>query len=68
MPQNIGTIDKVLRVIIGLGLIGLVFFGPQTPWGWIGLVPLSTALLRFCPLYSLIGVSTGSSPSRASSA
>ena len=66
MTQNVGTVDKVLRVIIGLGLIGLVFFGPQTPWGWLGVVPLTTALLGFCPLYTLIGVSTRFSPRKAS--
>ena len=66
MTQNVGTIDKILRVIIGLGLTGLVFFGPQTPWGWLGVVPLTTALLGFCTLYSLIGVSTRFSPGKAS--
>ena len=58
MPQNIGSIDRVLRIVVGLGLLGLFFFGPQTPWGLVGLVPLATALIGWCPAYSLIGAST----------
>lgn len=58
MPQNVGAIDRALRAIVGLILIALVFVGPQTPWGWIGLVPLLTALIGFCPAYTLIGVKT----------
>lgn len=56
--KNVGTLDKTLRVIVGLALIAMVFVGPQTPWGWIGVVPLATALLGFCPLYRLIGINT----------
>jgi len=55
---NLGNIDRIFRIVIGLVLIALVFVGPQTPWGWIGLIPLATGLLRTCPLYSLIGLST----------
>ncbi|CAO3441782.1 Uncharacterized membrane protein Rmet_3714 [Azospirillum argentinense] len=56
MPVNVGTIDRALRAIVGLVLIALVFVGPQTPWGWIGLVPLLTAVVGFCPAYTLFGV------------
>ncbi|MBB3262612.1 ABC-type polysaccharide/polyol phosphate export permease [Azospirillum sp. OGB3] len=56
MPVNVGTIDRALRAIVGLILIALVFVGPQTPWGWIGLVPLLTAVVGFCPAYTLFGV------------
>ncbi|AWJ90773.1 DUF2892 domain-containing protein [Azospirillum baldaniorum] len=56
MPINVGTIDRALRAIVGLVLIALVFVGPQTPWGWIGLVPLLTAVVGFCPAYTLFGV------------
>ncbi|MEO5706564.1 MAG: DUF2892 domain-containing protein [Alteraurantiacibacter sp.] len=55
---NVGSIDRLLRIIVGVVLIALVFVGPQTPWGWLGLIPLATGLLRTCPLYSLIGVNT----------
>ena len=58
MPVNVGTIDRALRAIVGLFLIALVFVGPQTPWGWIGLVPLLTAVVGFCPAYTLFGVRT----------
>lgn len=56
--SNVGGIDRVLRIVVGLALIALVFVGPQTPWGWLGLVPLLTGFVRTCPLYSLIGLST----------
>ncbi|QQP92414.1 DUF2892 domain-containing protein [Skermanella sp. TT6] len=53
-----GMIDRALRVVAGLLLISLVFVGPQTPWGWIGLVPLLTAFIGFCPAYTLLGIRT----------
>jgi hypothetical protein len=63
MPTNVGTADRIIRTIIGLGLlafaIGLIF--PNTGWnwvGWIGIVPILTAIFRTCPLYSAIGMST----------
>lgn len=58
---NVGGIDRILRIIIGLGVISLVFIGPQTPWGWLGLVPLITGTFSFCPLYPLLGFKTCSS-------
>lgn len=56
MVTNVGSIDRVLRVIVGLALISTVFVGPQTPWGWIGVMPLVTALMGWCPAYSLLGI------------
>lgn len=56
--KNMGTIDRVLRAVIGVALIALVFFGPQTPWGWIGIIPLATALIGWCPAYSIVGIKT----------
>ncbi|WP_397588656.1 DUF2892 domain-containing protein [Sandarakinorhabdus limnophila] len=56
--RNEGKIDRVLRVGLGVALIALVFVGPQTPWGWLGLVPLLTGLVGFCPLYRLVGVNS----------
>jgi hypothetical protein len=56
--KNVGNADRVFRIFLGLALISLVFVGPQTPWGWIGVIPLFTALFGTCPLYSLIGLST----------
>lgn len=58
MTGNVGGIDRVLRIVVGLGLLSVVFVGPQTPWGWIGVVPLLTALVGWCPAYTLFGWST----------
>ena len=55
---NEGTIDRILRVLVGLALISIVFVGPQTPWGWVGLVPLLTGLVGTCPLYTVLGIRT----------
>ncbi len=58
MKVNEGTIDRVVRILLGLVLISLVYVGPKTPWGWIGLLPLATGLFGFCGLYSLLGINT----------
>jgi hypothetical protein len=58
MSRNEGTIDRALRVIVGLVLIVMAAMGMYTPWTWIGVVPLLTGLVGTCPLYSLLGVST----------
>lgn len=58
MPRNEGTLDRALRIIVGLALIAMVFVGPQIAWGWIGVVPLLTGLVGFCPLYRLVGLNT----------
>ena len=56
--KNEGSIDRALRVILGLVVLSLVFVGPQTAWGWAGLVPLVTGLVGFCPLYAVLGINT----------
>ncbi len=56
--KNEGKVDRILRVVAGAALISLVFVGPQTPWGWVGLVPLVTGLIGNCPVYSLLGLNT----------
>ena len=60
MKANVGGIDRVLRIVVGLALLSMVFVLPEPNrwWGLVGIVPLATALLRFCPLYALIGVNT----------
>ncbi|HTN13373.1 MAG TPA: DUF2892 domain-containing protein [Sphingomonadaceae bacterium] len=58
LKTNVGGIDRILRIVVGLVLIALVFVGPKTQWGWLGIIPLATGFLRTCPLYSLIGVNT----------
>lgn len=58
MKCNVGTIDRVIRIVLGAALIGLAAAGVVGWWGWIGVVPLATALFKFCPAYTLIGVTT----------
>ena len=58
MPKNEGTVDRILRIVLGAVLIALVFVGPQTSWGWIGIVPLVTGLVGYCPLYAILGFRT----------
>ena len=58
MKANEGTMDRVLRILVGLGLLSLIFVGPQTMWGLVGLVPLLTGVFGFCPLYKVFGLST----------
>jgi hypothetical protein len=58
MKANVGGMDKMLRIVGGLILIGLALKGIAAPWTWIGVVPLATGLINFCPLYTLFGFST----------
>lgn len=58
MKCNVGTIDRVLRVVVGLALIALAATGTVGVWGWIGVVPLLTGIFSFCPAYALIGTNT----------
>ncbi len=58
--RNEGTVDRALRVIFGLVLISLVFVGPKTVWGWIGLIPLITGLTGSCLAYNVFGWDTRS--------
>lgn len=58
MKSNIGTVDKSIRIFIGLVLIALVFVGPQTAFGWIGLPVIGIALFGWCPLYKVLGINT----------
>ncbi|TDP61633.1 YgaP family membrane protein [Roseateles toxinivorans] len=58
MKPNVGTIDRVLRIVGGLVLIGLAASGTVGVWGYIGVVPLLTGIFRFCPAYPLLGMNT----------
>jgi len=55
---NVGTADRVIRIVLGLALLSLIVIGPHTAWGWIGAVPLITGILGWCPAYSILGIST----------
>lgn len=61
MGSNVGAFDRGLRIVVGLVLIGWALGyvpGSQSNWGWIGVIPLLTALMGFCPAYTILGVST----------
>lgn len=58
MPHNMGPVDSAIRAVIGLLLISLVFVGPRTSFGWIGLLPLLSAFFGWCPPYSLLKINT----------
>ncbi len=58
LRTNEGLADRLLRIVAGLALLALVFVGPETQWGWIGLVPLLTGIVGFCPVYRLLGINT----------
>lgn len=58
MKLNEGAVDRILRVVVGIAILSLVFIGPRTPWAWLGLVPLLTGLVGFCPLYAVLGLNT----------
>jgi hypothetical protein len=58
MKLNVGGVDRILRIVLGVVLIGLAATGTVGWWGYIGVVPLVTGLFRFCPLYSVVGMNT----------
>ncbi|MCF6258536.1 MAG: DUF2892 domain-containing protein [Gammaproteobacteria bacterium] len=58
MNLNVGGIDKILRIVVGVALIGLTLTDVIGVWGWVGIVPLATGLINWCPLYPMIGLST----------
>jgi hypothetical protein len=58
MKPNEGTVDRILRVVVGLGVLSLAFIGPQTPLGYLGLVPLLTGAIGWCPLYAILRINT----------
>lgn len=58
MTQNAGGIDKILRIVVGIALIGLTIMGVLPVWGYIGIVPLATGLMGWCPLYTMLGINT----------
>lgn len=65
MKSNVGGIDRVLRITVGLILIGLAASGTVGLWGWLGVVPLATGLVGWCPPYALLGWNTCSVKTRA---
>ncbi len=58
MEANVGQTDRIIRIVAGVLLLSLIFIGPKTWWGLIGVVPLATAFINFCPAYKLLGFNT----------
>ena len=58
MKANVGGVDRIARIVVGLALIALAATGTVGVWGWIGVAPLLTGLVRWCPLYPLLGISS----------
>jgi O-antigen ligase len=59
MKCNVGGVDRILRMVVGLALIALALTGTVGVWGWIGIVPLASGVLKFCPAYTLLGINSG---------
>jgi len=55
---NEGSVDRIVRVALGLAVLSLAFVGPQSPLGYIGIVPIVTGLIGWCPLYTVLGINT----------
>jgi hypothetical protein len=58
MKKNIGSVERIIRIIAGIAIISLAFVGPQSAWAYLGIVPLATGLIGWCPPYALFGFST----------
>ncbi len=58
MKKNISKVERIIRIVAGIGVLALAFVGPRTPWAYLGIVPLATGLIGWCPPYALLGVST----------
>ena len=58
MKQNVGSTERIIRIVAGLGILSLTVVGPQTPLGLLGLVPLATGALGWCPPYAIFGINT----------
>ncbi len=58
MKKNIGNCERVIRIVVGLGILSLAFIGPQSPWAYLGIVPIFTGLTGWCPPYTILGIST----------
>ncbi|EAQ97341.1 YgaP family membrane protein [Congregibacter litoralis] len=66
MKTNIHPIERAVRVLGGAAIVSLAFIGPQTPWAWLGLIPVATGLSGWCPPYAMLGFSTCKAPTESS--
>lgn len=58
MKTNVGLTDRIIRIVLGLAIISLAFWGPKSPWAWLGLIPLATGIFCYCGIYKLLGITT----------
>jgi hypothetical protein len=58
MKQNVGSADRTVRIVLGLAIVSLAFWGPKSPWAYLGLILVITGLIGYCGLYTLLGMST----------
>jgi hypothetical protein len=58
MKANIGRVERRVRIVVGLAILSLAFVGPQSPWAYLGIMPLLSGLIGWCPPYALLGIST----------
>jgi hypothetical protein len=58
MTKNIGRVERIVRIVLGIGILSLAFVGPESPWAYLGLVPFLTGLVGWCPPYALLGIGT----------
>ena len=65
MSANVGSIDRTIRILVGLALLVWVAFFNGPVWAWIGVLPLATGLLKICPAYSLLGINTSETKNKA---
>lgn len=67
MRANVGPTDRAIRIVVGMVLVSLTFIGPRTAWGFLGVIPLITGFIGWCPLYRLLGIDTcAHAPGKAS--
>jgi hypothetical protein len=58
MKKNVGDLERIIRIIAGISIISLAFVGPRSPWAYLGIIPLATGLMGWCPPYAMLGIST----------
>lgn len=58
MKKNVGSIDKVIRIVLGAGITSLAFWGPQSPWAYLGLILIITGFINYCPIWHALGVNS----------
>ena len=66
MKKNIGNVERIVRVVLGIVVVSLAFVGPRSSWAFLGIIPIVTGLIGYCPPYALLGIDTTSSARQSS--